>query len=190
MAKQLKVVVLVIAAAVAVDKSHGGLHKALCNLLKYAHKDGRWNLVSEYVQSRKDRGNKTAGVTTASVEKWLTTVAQLKISKDGEVSEKEGVEYNGMWMKACQGYPWYKVARDMQQFKVFESEKAAEQFGSALAKAEYLGEEINLEALMAVVGKAISATKANKRYKEWQSKARSEAKKRGLESVTELRAVA
>lgn len=201
--KAVEAVAEAIKAAVVVDNSNEALHQRLTCMVLTARQGEKkdtpgvgWDIISEYVRSRKDWmvSPKEQTLVTASVQAWLKDVCNLDINRQGTVSQKKDTDlmkdYGTAWRKHLENMPWFKLARQMQLFKWTDYTKAVESFAKAIAQNQYLGEEIDFSKLGELVEEEVAAQKRNKRFKEWQSKAVEAAKKKGLEDVSLLREVA
>lgn len=101
-------------SAAEISKPHENLHEALKKLVLYAVRYDKMNVLTKYVQKRRAID---AGITTVSVEKWLTETLHLHINEDGEVSKIDNMKYGGRWAAKPRDRmnAWYIIARNMQK---------------------------------------------------------------------------
>lgn len=169
-------------AALAVDKSHSTLAKALVSLVNYAVRNDEVQAITEYVKTRRTKSPDS--VQTVSVEEWLKTICNLKVDKDGTVSIKANAEYLAEWNQGMKDTPWYKVARQMQQFQVPVINLNG--LASMIAKRELLGEEADYDKLLADLKEQVSKAKKAKKVVAWKDEAIKEKDKKGLASLHDL----
>lgn len=181
-----QIVATAINAAMIVDRSNEGLHRALVSLVLTARRGMKWNIINAYVRSRPDWDSRKQGMVTASVLEWFKQVAKLNVDQEGSVSGMDAEEYGNEWAAQLREITWFKIARDLQVFKAPELEKLVATFAQGLAQVSYLGEEIDYEVMGEMVAKQVKAKKNSDAFKKWEEKAVLAAKKQGLDSVQAL----
>ena len=180
-----------IEATAVVERSNEGMHSALKEMVLYAKQDDWKNIdiLSSYLLSRHDfsKGPKKWELITNSVVQWFVQVCLLDVNTTtGNVSPRADEEYGRAWNKEVRTNPWYKIARELQDFKAPDLEKAFDAFARQMARTGELGVHVDYEGIAAKLQTKVNNVKATKSHKNWLADARKVAKEKGLDDLSGL----